>query len=219
MKFALSYSGGKDSMLALYRAIKLGHEPVALITTYNEKRQNSHFHEIPFALLEQAAKSLGIPLILIKTEGERYAQDFENCLADLKEKGIELCVFGDIDLEEHFTWCNERCVNVGIKSLFPLRYENRRSLVEEFIDAGFYSIITVLDTERMREDYLGQVLAHDVIDRLEADGVDVCGESGEYHSFVFDGPLFQIPVEFTPGKIKRVGNHAFLPLAKKGVNN
>lgn len=215
MKFALSYSGGKDSMLALYRAIGLGHEPVALITTYNEKRQNSHFHEIPFTLLEQAADSLGIPLILIKTEGERYAQDFENCLAGLKDQGVELCVFGDIDLEEHFTWCNDRCVAVGINSLFPLRYENRRSLVEEFIDAGFYSVITVVDTQRMKADYLGAVLTHAVIDRLEADGVDVCGENGEYHSFVFDGPLFRVPVGFDPGLIKQTGNHAFLPLAPK----
>lgn len=219
MKFALSYSGGKDSVLALYRAIGLGHVPVALITTYNEKRQNSHFHQIPFGLLHQAADSLGIPLILIKTEGDQYAPDFESCLTDLKDQGVELCVFGDIDLEEHFTWCNDRCVKVGINSLFPLRYGNRRALVEEFIDAGFQSIITVVDTNRMNAAYLGQVLSHAVIDRLDADGVDVCGENGEYHSFVFAGPLFKTPVRFSQGVVTQDDKYAFLPLQDQGTNN
>ncbi len=211
MKFALSYSGGKDSMLALYRAIGQGHEPAALITTYNEKRQNSHFHQIPFSLLKQASVSMGIPLVLIKTEGAQYAADFEACLKDLKEtKGIEMCVFGDIDLEAHFEWCDQRCVNVGLKSFFPLRCGNRRSLVEEFVASGFSSVITVVDAARMKEEYLGEILSNGIIDRLEADGVDACGENGEYHSFVFNGPLFKEPVRFHLGEIIHDGNYAFL---------
>ncbi|MFZ2258554.1 MAG: diphthine--ammonia ligase [Clostridiaceae bacterium] len=219
MKFALSYSGGKDSVLAFFRAIGLGHEPVALVTTYNETRQNSHFHKIPFSLLQQAADSLRVPLRLIKTQGDQYAKDFEACLSDLKDQGVELCVFGDIDLEEHFTWCNDRCVNVGIKSLFPLRYGDRRGLVEEFIEADFKSIITVVDTNRMNSAYLGQILSHTVIDRLADDGVDVCGENGEYHSFVFDGPIFTSPVQFSQGEITTDDHYAFLPLMNKGNKN
>lgn len=219
MKVALSYSGGKDSLLALYRAVRLGHEPAALITTYNEERRTSHFHEIPFELLQAAAGSLGIPLILIKTQGDAYARDFEDCLARLREAGVGGCVFGDIDLEAHFSWCTQRCVNAGLQSLFPLRYASRRSLVEEFIEAGFSSVITVVDTTRLSDRYLGRILSHPLLDELESEGIDVCGENGEYHSFVFDGPLFKRAVPYQGGPVRRDGKYAFYPLQlEKGAS-
>jgi len=108
-KFVASYSGGKDSILAIYRAIKLGMKPVSLIITFNVDMERSWFHGIPDELLSEVSASLDIPIKLIKTSGEDYAANFEKELKVQKENGAEICVFGDIDLEEHLQWCTARC--------------------------------------------------------------------------------------------------------------
>ena len=109
MKFVASYSGGKESALAIHEAVKQGHTPELLITTYNTDRNRSHFHGIPHPLLERVSGSLGIQLMLVKTSGEEYAINFEKALAHAKNMGMEACVFGDIDIEGHIQWCSERC--------------------------------------------------------------------------------------------------------------
>lgn len=191
MKFVLSYSGGKDSILASYRAINSGHELVALLTTWNKDQGESHFHRLPEALLQKAAKEIGVPLVLIKTDGEDYNQNFEAALTDLKKQGAEAVVFGDIDVPGHLEWGRERCRNTGLEALFPLFQEERRKVVDEFIDAGFKAVIKVVDPSRLDSSYVGKTLTYEILDSLEKEGVDVCGENGEYHTFVYDGPMFQ----------------------------
>ena len=126
--FVASYSGGKDSILAIYRAIKLGMKPVSLIITYNINMERSWFHGIPYDLLNEVSASLDIPIKLIKTSGEDYAANFEKELKAQKENGAEVCVFGDIDLEEHLQWCATRCDAAGIQGFFPLWQEERKAL-------------------------------------------------------------------------------------------
>ncbi len=212
MKFVASYSGGKDSVLSIYRAIKAGHEPIALITTCDEKNNHSYFHNIPYSILKKVEASLGIPIIFINTEAGKYAVDFENTLKSLKDKGAELCVFGDIDIQEHYDWCDERCTNAGLKSFFPLWNESRKDLVLEFVDSGFEAIITVLDKSRMNERYLGKKLSREIIDELEADGVDICGENGEYHTFVINGSIFHNIIEIEFGEKTENRNYIRLPI-------
>lgn len=212
MKIALSYSGGKDCILALHRAIQAGHDPAALLTTWDGDRKESHFHRIPLEVMAEAAEKLGIPLILIKTGGEDYNRDFEGALTDLKQQGMEAVVFGDIDIPGHLEWGRERCGNTGLEAMYPLWQEPRRQLVEEFIDAGFHAVIKVVDTRRMEGKYAGSTLSHAVLDALEKEGVDVCGENGEYHTFVFDGPIFSGPVGFKKGRIMTEGFHRILPI-------
>ena len=115
---------------------------------------------------------------------------------DLKGKK-KACVFGDIDIEDHLKWCTDRCKAVGLIPYFPLWKENRKKLVYDFIDAGFKTIITIIDTNRMADDFLGQVLTRDVAEAIEESGADICGENGEYHTFTFDGPLFTQKIGFT----------------------
>jgi uncharacterized protein (TIGR00290 family) len=185
-KFVASYSGGKDSIFAVYKAIRAGLEPVELITTYNEKR--SWFHGMAESLLKRVSASVKIPLTLIRTPGGLYQEYFEKALAASKEKGAKVCVFGDIDIEGHLQWCSDRCETVGLIPYFPLWKESRKKLVYDFIDTGFKTVITIVDTTRMPDEFLGQVLTRDAANAIEKSGADICGENGEYHTFAFDGP-------------------------------
>lgn len=216
MKFVCSYSGGKDSTLALYRAIKAGHEPVALIMTCDKENERSWFHNIPYAMLQDAAEALNIPLMRVETAGERYAGDFEQALLKCKEMGAGMCVFGDIDIQEHYDWCHARCQNAGIESFFPLWQEPREKVVTAFLEAGFQALITVVNTGAMDESYVGQTLSKALVAKMASEKVDVCGEMGEYHTFVYDGPLFSRPVSFTIGQPEKKNKHVRIALLKEG---
>jgi len=212
MKFVASYSGGKESVLAIYRAIKQGHEPIALITTFNTDADRSHFHGLSEEVLESVSKSLDIPLWLIKTSGEDYAINLEKALLRAKEQGAQACVFGDIDIEGHLEWCSQRCENVGIKPLFPLLGESRKDVVYEMIDCGFVANISTVNTRYLSEDFLGQQLTKEVAERIAACGADICGENGEYHTFVWAGPIFKQPVGFSFGEKSIMDGYAMLPV-------
>lgn len=213
-KFVASYSGGKDSILAIYRAVKLGMDPVSLINTYNIDRECSWFHGIPENLLKEVSASLNIPIKLIKTSGKDYAANFEKELKAQKEKGAEVCVFGDIDLEEHLEWCTARCDAVGIEAFFPLWQEERKALVYEFIERGFTANITIVDTERLSEKHLGMTLSTETVASIILEGADPCGENGEYHTFVSNGPLFGRPISFGYGQLLKNEKYAILPVLK-----
>lgn len=209
----VSYSGGKDAVLAIYRALRLGYSPRYLFTTYNESINKSWFHGIGEELLNNVARSLNIPLKLIKTGfGQDYGEDFEAGLKYFKEKGLEACIFGDIDILEHYTWCDTRCRNVGMESIFPLWEESRLDLVNEFIDLGFKAIITIVDGSRLGKEFLGKSLTRQLVLEIEKTGADPCGENGEYHTFCYGGPIFKEDIDFKVGnKIKR-GNYFILPI-------
>ena len=212
-KFVASYSGGKDSALALYRALKAGMEPVAMITTYNTNMGRSWFHGIPSQLLQAVSDSLGIPIALIPTDGSDYEERFREELKRLRrEKGAEACVFGDIDIPAHLQWGLDICEQSGLEACFPLWQEARKDLVREFVDSGFRATITVVDTARLSERHLGMVLTPEAMVSIEAEGADVCGENGEYHTFVSDGPDFSRPVAFRFGEKQMRGQYAVLPL-------
>ena len=196
-KFIASYSGGKDCVLSIYRAVSAGLEPAGLITTYKTDAIYSWFHGMSEALLQRASDSLAIPLTLIRTTGEKYTINFEKALTEAGERGAQVCVFGDIDIEAHLKWCTERCENTGLTPYLPLWGEDRKSIVYDFIDSGFSSVIKIVDTTRLPEKFLGRTLTKDTIDEIEQHGADVCGENGEYHTFVYDGPLFSEKVDFS----------------------
>ena len=196
-KFVASYSGGKDSILAIYRAIKAGMIPLELITTYNTDAKRSWFHGITENIIKKVSDSLKIPVRLIKTSGEKYEENFENALAEAKAGGAETCVFGDIDIEGHLEWCSLRCEKTGLAPYFPLWKEQRKKLVYEFIDSGFSALVTIVDASRMPKQFLGQVLTKKAADAIELSGADICGENGEYHTFVFDGPIFKNRIDLS----------------------
>jgi diphthine-ammonia ligase len=211
-KFVASFSGGKDSTLALHRAICCGMKPCRLITTWNTDMGRSWFHGLPGPVLESLSTAWGIPVALIRTTGPAYADSFENHLRMEKEKGAEICLFGDIDLEPHRQWCTARCEAAGLEACFPLWQENRKALVHEFLDAGYRAIITVVDTSVMDASFLGRELNRQEVDAIEACGADACGENGEYHTFVFAGPLMAGIVPFRTGDVIRQDHYAIMPV-------
>lgn len=202
-KFVMSYSCGKDSTLALNRMIEKGNIPVALLITVDKDLCRSWFHGVPENLLNNVSESLNIPLLLVKCKGEEYADAFRNTLLKAKnELEADGCVFGDIDLEAHRSWCTERCNEVGVEAIFPLWNEGREDLTHEFIDRGFKTVLKNVKLEFLKEDFLGKVLTKDLVSDIKATGADPCGENGEYHTFVYDGPLFKFPIKFkTQGNI------------------
>jgi diphthine-ammonia ligase len=214
-KFVASFSGGKDSVFAVYTAIKRGLCPLKLITTFNTDRETSWFHAIPESLLQEVASSIGIPVKLIKTSGEAYAENFEAELIRCRDEGAEVCVFGDIDIEEHRIWCSERCVNTGLTPFFPLWGRDRRQVVSGFLDAGFKTVITAIDVSRVPEHILGKTLSHSVALEIEQNGADMCGENGEFHTFVYDGPIFNKKIEPKFKDPVTSGSYMFLPFENK----
>lgn len=212
-KFIMSYSCGKDSTLALYRMINKGNIPVALITTINKYKKKSCFHGVSVNLIYEISKSLDIPVVLIEVVGNDYTEKFTQALIYIKEKfGADSCAFGDIDLKEHRKWCTSRCDEANIESIFPLWEEDREELVYEFIDSGFKTIIKNVKLQCMGEEFLGKVLTKDVVKDIKETGSDVCGENGEYHTFVYDGPLFKYPINFKILNVIKNETHGFLEI-------
>ncbi|WP_448820086.1 Dph6-related ATP pyrophosphatase [Cetobacterium sp.] len=198
-KVVISFSGGKDSVLSLHKAVSLGYEPIALMTTINKNKGDSWFHDISSDLLKQVSLAINIPLLLVECSGENYENTFEIALKNMKNLGAEACIFGDIDIAHHREWGEIRCKNTGLEAIFPLWQENRETLVKEFIDLGYKAIIKKVNLKNMNVDFLGKTLSHKLLEEIKATGSDVCGENGEYHTFVYDGPIFskEIPLKNT----------------------
>lgn len=205
MKFALSYSFGKDSTLALHRMLQAGHEPVCMVATVNPAVERSWFHGVSPALMSASSARLGVPLLLCKTAGDDYHLQLEKTLLRAKEMGAEACVFGDIDIEQHAEWNRARCDNTGLGCMMPLWQESRHSVVEELIGSGFKAMVKCV--QKPYAEALGQVLDAAVVRRLEALGADACGENGEYHTYVFNGPIFTEPVPVTTGEVLDLDTH------------
>lgn len=208
-RFVGSYSTGKDSTFAVYKAIEAGYDVQSLVITYNPKDEKAWFHGVDENVIRGLEEALGIPVHLIETDGSDYEAAFEKTLAEEKKKGAELCVFGDIDIENHLKWGMDRCENTGLEAIFPLWKRNREDVVRDFVESGFKTVITTINMDKMDEKYLGRVLDNELIEELRCENIDVCGENGEYHSLVVDGPLFRHPLEASFEKEYR-GNYARL---------
>lgn len=212
LRFVASYSGGKDSVLAIHRAIQSGMVLQALLITYNTDRERSWFHGIPEDILQKISQSFGVPVRLIRTTGSAYEANFEAALREERERGAQACVFGDIDIQGHLDWCSARCRATGLTACFPLWQEERRALAEECIRSGFRPTITVVDTKRLDASFAGRPLTLEALDEMEQAGIDACGENGEYHSFVSDGPLFSQPIPVAFGTPTVLDGYAVTPM-------
>lgn len=194
-KFVMSYSGGKDCMLAMYKKIQQGCEPVALITTIKKDSTESWTHGLDNKMLEVASKNLDIPIIYVECSADEYEQQFEKKLLEAKKMGADTVVYGDIDIELHRKWGEDRATNSGLNFEFPLWQADREKTVYEFIDSGFKAVIKKVNLENMGEEFLGKVIDKSVIKEIVKTGSDACGENGEYHTFVIDGPIFKKPID------------------------
>ncbi|WP_033543750.1 diphthine--ammonia ligase [Planococcus sp. CAU13] len=196
--FVMSWSGGKDSALAYYRAVLEGHVPVALLTMFEKDGSKSRSHGLPIEILEAQAERMGLPLEIGKADWNGYEQEFVKQLKKFKNEGVEMGVYGDIDLEDHRAWVEKVSAEAEFGVNHPLWGRPRRELLEELIAEGFKAIITVVDTARMDAKFLGREFTVELIEELETLGIDACGEEGEFHTVIIDGPIFveAVPVQF-----------------------
>jgi len=194
--FFCSWSGGKDSCLSLYYALKQGGIPKRLITMLIENGERSRSHGLSLNLLKKQSESLNIPLRTYATSWEDYETNFITALKEMKESGINLGVFGDIDIDDHKKWVKKVCNKTNILEYLPLWKKPRRKIVQEFIDDEFKAIIVTVKDKLLDKELLGRELDENLIGILEKKGVDLAGENGEYHTMVTGGPIFKKDIEY-----------------------
>ncbi len=204
------WSGGKDSALCLHRVLSSGrYEVVALLTTLNEHYRRISMHGVREELLEAQAQSIGLPLekmaVSLRSTNEEYADTMRAILLRYKALGVEHVVYGDIFLEDLRRWREDNLAQVGMKGVFPLWKIDTTQLISEFVGLGFRAVLCCINDSYLGEADAGRELNSEFVKTLPAD-VDPCGENGEYHSFVYAGPIFREPLRI------RVGEKVYRPI-------
>lgn len=193
-----SWSGGKDSLLALQRSLATGAHPRALATMLDETGRRSRSHGLSVEILDAQARSLGIPLITRATSWNDYETAFTDALAEAAGRGAETCVFGDIDIDAHRDWCHRVAASAGLRSFHPLWRDSRRRLIHEFLRLNYKAILVVVRLAALDRSFLGRELDDELLLEFEVAGIDPCGENGEFHTVVTSGPLFTEPLRLRP---------------------
>ncbi len=211
-KVIVSWSGGKDCILALREILESNaYEVKGLLTTVNTDSDRTSAHGIQSVLLEQQANSLGFHLqkmcVRRHTDNVEYEKKLLRFLGSHRSDGVSAVVFGDIFLEDVKAYRERVLSRVGLRGLFPLWGRSTQTLAHCFIEFGFKAIASVVDSEFLDKDFAGREFDRSFLSDLPS-GVDPCGENGEFHTFVYNGPLFHRKVDFAVGKI-RLREHRF----------
>jgi len=199
-KVSISWSGGKDSAFALYRILLSGeYEIVSLHTVFNEETKRVGLHGVHEGMIEQQAAQLDIPLKKLYLPGsedhDAYSALMKSFYRQCAHEQLEGIVFGDIFLEDLRKYREELLQESGLDAIFPLWGLNTAVLVDDFINTGFKTILCSADAAYFNQEDLGKVMDYKFVLEL-SHGVDPCGENGEFHTFVYDGPMFKRPIEF-----------------------
>ncbi len=205
MRAFFSWSGGKDSMLALHRALAAGWRVEALLAMFDESGERSRSHAIPPGLMRAQAQALGIPLVMRQASWADYEAVFADQLSQFAQQGLEAGLFGDIDLQPHRDWEEKVCAAAGLRAELPLWQAPRRALVDELLALGYRARVVCVDARWLDASFCGRAFDAAFIADLPAN-VDACGENGEFHTFVFDGPRF---AQAVPHRVRAV--HEYKP--------
>jgi len=209
LKALFCWSGGKDSALCLHQVQNSDmYEVKYLLTTINANVNRISMHGVREELLDQQARSLGIPLVkMYVSEGsfDEYEREMESLLLKMKDEGIEHVIFGDIFLEDLRAYRENNLKKVGMHAVFPLWKEDTSELLNKLLQLKFRTITCCVDHQILGREMVGVEIDHEFISKLPVEA-DPCGENGEYHTFCFAGPIFKRPIEFT------VGERLFKPL-------
>lgn len=200
-----NWSGGKDSALALYHTLRNSRFEVKhLLTSVNSETNRISMHGVRLSLLQKQAESIGIPLSLLSLLGEISMEEYDQLMADkmqgFLDAGISTSIFGDIFLEDLKQYREQKLAQVGLKGDFPLWQRNTKELVNEFISLGFKTMVVSVDGSKLDQSFVGRIIDESFLNDLP-ENVDPCGENGEFHSFVFEGPIFKKPIQFERGEV------------------
>ena len=207
-KIVFNWSGGKDSALALYKLIKSEqYDIVSLLTTINKENKKSTVHDIPLEILEQQARSLGIPLytVLLSEDLKDHDNTMQAAIMHFKQQGVSHFAFGDIFLADVKTYRESKLLPLGINLVEPLWNQSSEEIIQEFLDSDLKAKIIVTQADKLSKEFVGKDLSPELIDRFPKD-VDICGENGEYHTLVYDGPVYRFPINF---KIKDIVKQSY----------
>jgi uncharacterized protein (TIGR00290 family) len=212
----LSWSGGKDSALTLW-TLRREHqvEPVALLTTVTDEYARISMHGVRRELLQAQARATGVPVLEVEIppvcSNEVYEQRMAQALASREVDGAEEIAFGDLFLEDIRAYREERLSQVGKRAVFPVWGRDTATLARTFIDAGFEAVLVCVDPRHLDPSFAGRPFDDRLLRDLP-DGVDPCGENGEFHTFVHAGPIFDRPIQVEVGEVSVREGFAFSDL-------
>lgn len=203
-KAYLNWSSGKDSALSLYYANnQTDYKVEKLLTTINKDAGRVTMHGVRKELLLEQADKLNLPIeiseLSAETSMDEYNREMRKVTDSLKSNGFTHSVFGDIFLEDLKAYREKQLHTAGLKAIFPLWKRDTKELISEFIELGFKAIVVCTNSKYLDDSYCGRIIDHSFVSELPG-SVDPCGENGEFHTFVFDGPLFESPVDFEIGE-------------------
>ncbi|MFB0527525.1 MAG: diphthine--ammonia ligase, partial [bacterium] len=197
MSYIGSWSGGKDSCFACYKAICKGFDISYLLNFISKEYKRVSFHGTEDKLMQLQAEALGIRLVQKETTSDGYEQEFKEAVRSLIPGGIKGMIFGDIYLQEHKDWVERVCGELGIRAVEPLWGEEPERVLLDFIDAGFEAIIVSAKVDLFGKEWIGGKVDRDFFEYVKENGIDICGENGEYHTLVVDGPMFKKKIRIT----------------------
>ena len=197
-----SWSAGKDSCLACYKAIEQGYNVKYLLNFISKEHKRCCFHGIENKLVQVQSNAVEIPIVQkeVSPDMQEYEKEFKEAVSELKNKGIGGMVFGDVYLDEHREWVERVCKDLKIQPIQPLWSIPAEDVVEEFINLGFKAIVVSCKADLFGKEFVGRYVDNELLDELKEKNICPCGENGEFHTFVVDGPLFKKRIEITKTK-------------------
>ena len=205
IKAYMNWSGGKDAALALNKVLEdPAYKVDSLLTSFNAAYDRVSMHGVRRHLMEAQAASIGLPLQTIELPEQPGMDEYEEAMEEkvrlLKKRGCTHAIFGDIFLEDLRRYREEKLGSMDMTCIFPLWKIPSGALMREFLEKGFKAIVVCVNTRWLDKSFCGRIIDDTFLEDLPADA-DPCGENGEYHSFVFEGPIFKHPVPFEKGEI------------------
>jgi uncharacterized protein (TIGR00290 family) len=212
--YVIASSGGKDSTQAFYIAQQNGFTVTHLFHIYNADTSRARFHGYKSDLVEEQAKLMGLKSIIIATRSQEFDNDFKTALEIVKQKGLKGIIFDNIFLKDVREFYETRVKCVGLEYYDPLWEQSTKSVLKSFIQSGFKAIVTAIWLMKLDRRYIGREIDENFLADLEKEAADVCGENGEYHSLVYNGPCFKKPLQYRTYGIHEEMENVFLDIRK-----
>ena len=213
-EYAASWSGGKDSCLACWKAMSRGLKVSYLLNFVNKDSTRAMSHGLDAGILSLQAQAMQLPIIQQRVTWEAYEGGFKDERKELKSKGVNGLINGEIYREQNKDWRDRVCGEAGMEAVLPLWGMDTAQLLTDFIDDGFKATVVSVKTEILGKEWLGRQVDGKLAAELRQLNVDPCGEAGEFHTFVYDGPLFRKPIKIINSSSVLRDEHWFLDIAE-----
>jgi diphthine-ammonia ligase len=214
MSYIASWSGGKDSCFACYEAMRQGYSVSHLVNFISEEFRRVSFHGTEAKLIQLQSQATGIPLLQKETTRDGYEEEFKDAVRSLIPGGVKGMVFGDIYLQEHKDWVERVCCDLGIEAIEPLWGKPAEDILLAFIDDGFEAVIVSAKSELIDEYWIGRQVDKAFMEYLKRKNIDICGENGEYHTLVTNGPIFKRSIQLVESRTITRDDYWFLDTVK-----